>query len=218
MPLPLECVVPAGTVVPHRAGLRAREATLREDDVIQVAGAPVTSAVRTACDLARYLRPFMGLGVLDALAHRGLDRECLRERIEEWRGERNVARARRLIGLCEPATESFGESWTRLRIADAGFPVPEPQIWIYTREGVGLYRLDMGWPEVRVAVEYDGVQFHSRPEHVARDIARRQHLAEEYRWHAVGVGMGEILGRSLEFEVGIGELLGLELQIRRRAW
>jgi hypothetical protein len=217
-PLPLECLVPAGHVVPHRAGLDAREAWLPDHDVVEVGGVPVTTAVRTACDLARYLKPFMALGVVDAFAHGGVDPAALAARIEDWRGERNVARARRLVRLCEPLTESFGESWTRLRIADAGFPLPRPQIWIRDGAGVGVYRLDMGWDEEHVAVEYDGVEFHSRPAHVARDIARRKRLAREFAWHAVGVGKGEVLGRSLELELGVGELLGLEPQIRRRLW
>jgi hypothetical protein len=76
----------------------------------------------------------------------------------------------------------------------------------------------MGWEEERVAVEYDGVEFHSRPEHVARDVARRERLAREFAWHAVGVGKGEVLGRSLEHELGVGELLGRQPQIRRRTW
>jgi very-short-patch-repair endonuclease len=83
---------------------------------------------------------------------------------------------------------------------------------------LALYRLDMGWPERRIAVEYDGEEFHSAPEHRVRDAARRTHLAREFGWHAVGVGEGEVLGASLDLERGVGELLGLEPQIRRRRW
>lgn len=217
-PLPLECVVAAGRTVPKRTGLQAREAWLPEDDVALLAGVPVTTAVRTACDLARHLRPFMALGALDAFARSGMDRAEAASRIEDWRGGRNVARARRLIRLCDPASESFGESWTRLRIADAGFPLPVCQIWIVDDDGVGVYRLDMGWEEARAAVEYDGLEFHSRPEDVAHDVTRRRRLADEFGWTCVGVDRGDVLGRSLELERGIGELLGLEPQITRRLW
>ena len=45
-----------------------------------------------------------------------------------WKGGRNIDRARRLASFCEPRAESFGESWTRLRILDAGFPRPVAQV------------------------------------------------------------------------------------------
>lgn len=219
VPLPMECVVRAGTTVPRRAGLVAWEAWLPDHDVTTVLGVPVTTPDRTACDLARYLRPFMGLGCLDAMARDGLvDPEVLAVRIEDWRGERNVALARRLIGWCDPGSESQGESWTRLRVLDAGFPRPTLQIWIRDADGTGLYRLDMGWEKVRKAIEYDGVEFHSRPEHVARDVARREDLARRFAWDAPGVVAAEVLGPSMALEWGVGEMLGLEPRIRRRLW
>jgi hypothetical protein len=218
-PIPLECLVAVGRTPPRIAGVRPYQALLPGTDVMDVAGITVTTADRTALDLARYLPEFMGLGVLDAMAHAGLvDPSVLAERIEEWRGDRWVDRARRVISLCEPETESFGESWLRLRLVEAGFPRPVPQIWIVDDDGVGVYRLDMGWPELRVAVEYDGVEFHSRPDQVARDARRRDRLARRWGWDVVGVGRGEVLGRGLELERGVGELLGMAPLLRRRPW
>ena len=216
---PVECVVAAGAVVPHRAGLVAREARLGVEDVACVHGTPVTTAERTALDLARFLRPFMGLAVVDAFAHaRLVDPLRLVGRIEDFTGGRGIEQARRLVRFCDAATESYGESWLRLRIVDAGFPRPEAQIWICDPAGIAVYRLDMGWRERRLAIEYDGEEFHSRPEHRKRDIQRRQALADTYGWTVVGVGKGEVLGRSMELERGLGDLLGLEAAIRRRAW
>lgn len=86
------------------------------------------------------------------------------------------------------------------------------------RDGVGLYRLDLGWPDRKIAVEYDGLEFHSRPDDVRRDARRREHLARQWGWHAIGVGRGEVLGRSLMLERGVGELLGMEPRIRTRLW
>ena len=215
----VECVVAAGDVVPHRAGLVAREARLCADDVTRVHGTPVTTPERTALDLARFLKPFMGLAVLDAFAHAQLiDVVRLAERVEEVAGGRGIEQARRLVRVCDGATESYGESWLRLRIIDAGFPRPEAQIWIVDQAGVALYRLDMGWRERRLAIEYDGEEFHSRPEHLERDIRRRTELSDTYGWTVIGVGKGEVLGRSMELERGLGELLGLEPAIRRRTW
>lgn len=218
-PLALDCVVATGRKPVAYSGVRGHADLLPAEDVVEVDGVPVTSPGRTLLDLARFSPTFMGLAAADALAHAyALDPAELSGRLEAWTGQRHVRRARRVLELCEPETESFGESWTRLRVVDAGFPRPEPQIWIYDANGVGLYRLDMGWRERRIAVEYDGVEFHSSPEQREADIARREVLAERFGWHVVGVDKGDVLGRQLRLELGVGELLSLEPQIRRRAW
>lgn len=211
--------MPAGRTVPRRRGLVPHEAALDERDVELVQGVLVTTAERTALDLARYLQPHMGLAVLDAMAGRGLVHpDDLADRLVQWRGERFVARARRLVDLCEPLTESYGESWLRLRVVDAGFPRPEPQIWIQDEHGRPLYRLDMGWRQRRLAVEHDGEDFHSSPDERERDRHRRADLARRFGWVVVGVGRAEVLGRSLALERGLGELLGMAPQISRRLW
>ena len=218
-PLTLECVVPAGSVVPRRRGLVPHEARLPPGDVVDLDGVRVTSAERTALDLARHLRPHMALAVLDALAGAGrVDPAALLERLEEWRGERHVARARRLIQHCEPSTESYGESWLRLRVLDAGFPRPVPQIWIVDDDGRRLYRLDLGWPDRRLAIEYDGVEFHEHAAARAADQRRRDDLARRFGWTVVGVGRGEVLGRRLDLEEGVGQLLGMAPRISQRLW
>src|SRR3954451_4901179 len=87
------------------------------------------------------------------------------------------------------------------------------QIWV-PEAG---YRLDLGWKKLRVAVEYDGEEFHGSPAQQRHDGARRDELSR-FGWLVVGVGRGEVLGRSLVLERGVGELLGLEPKIRRRLW
>lgn len=219
-PLSLCCVVPAGAHAPPRhAGLVSYQAALPEADVVEHLGVPVTSAERTVLDLARYLPAYMGLATADAFAHRRLvDLERLRARVAEWTGERWIARCRRVLWLADARAESFGESWLRLRIVEAGFPTPQLQIWVVDEHGVGVYRLDLGWEEVRVAVEYDGDEYHGDDDARRRDEARREELARAFGWEAVGVGKGDVLGRSMRLERGVGELLGLEPAITRRAW
>jgi hypothetical protein len=217
-PPPLEVVVPTGFVPPRRAGLRAYAALLPDGDVVDLDGVLVTSLPRTAVDIARYIPPFMALAGLDAMARAGrIDTAELTKHLERWTGERYVARARRLISLCNPLSESAGESWMRLRVADAGFPTPELQIWVPDEEE-GVYRLDMGWRKRRIGVEYDGEEFHGSPEQFIHDMRRRERLLQEFGWHVIGVHRGDVLGRSLEFERGIGELLGMAPGIRRRLW
>lgn len=96
-PLPLEFLA-TGHV--RRRGVQVWQSDLPAEDVVYLDGVPVTSAARTACDAARYLKPFLGLAVVDALAHAGkVDPADLLAMMERWRGGRNIARARRLIAL-----------------------------------------------------------------------------------------------------------------------
>jgi very-short-patch-repair endonuclease len=212
-PLPVECTVPARREPLSRPGVRSYAASLA-GDVVDVRGLPCTTPVRTAIDLLRYRPPHMGLAVADAMAHRSLvDPAELSAAVERFGGGRGVAAARRLAGFVEPATESFGESWLRLRLLDAGFPRPVAQIVV---PELG-YRLDLGWPRRRIAVEYDGEEFHGTPEQRAYDERRRAAL-ERCGWTVVGVGRGEVLGPSLALERGVGQLLGLEPVTRHRLW
>jgi very-short-patch-repair endonuclease len=49
--------------------------------------------------------------------------------------------------------------------------VPQLEVWV---DGVLIARLDIGHPDLRYAVEYDGVEWHSSPEQQRRDRARRR--------------------------------------------
>jgi hypothetical protein len=214
----VECVVPPGRQPPRRPGVRAYVGQL-EHAVAEVCGVPATTPARTAVDVLRWLQPHMGLGICDALARRGLvTREEILALVEEFAGFRGVVCARYLADLVDAKSESFGESFLRLRIADAGFPRPTAQIEVTDGTGRVVARLDLGWKDRLVAVEYDGEQFHSSPEQRAHDERRRDMLEREYGWRILAVGRGEVLGRSLALERGIGELLSMAPAINRRRW
>jgi hypothetical protein len=216
--LVLECSVPPGRQPVRRPGVRCYTAQ-SHDDICIGAGIPTTTPLRTAIDVLRWLRPHMGLAVTDALAALGLVEPAeLLAQLEDFTGCRGIRRARYLAGLVEPRTESFGESWLRLRIVDAGFPRPTVQIEVFDRLGHCIYRLDLGWEDRHVAVEYDGEAYHSSPEQRSRDRRRREELERLYGWHVLAVGRGEVLGSSLALERAVGELLSVEPQFLRRRW
>lgn len=216
-PLDVECTVPVGVEPVRRPGVHAYVAPLG-DDVEVLHGIPCTTPVRTVVDLLRWRQPHMGLAVADAMASGGLvEPEDVVAAVEGFRGRPGVAQARYLAANIEPRSESFGESWTRLRIADAGFPRPEAQVPVLV-DGITLYRLDLAWPRRRVAVEYDGEAYHSTREQRAHDADRREDLEDRFDWTLLAVGKGEVLGRSLALECAIGGVLGLEPRISRRRW
>ena len=67
--------------------------------------------------------------------------------------------------------------------ASAGLPRPRCQVEIETPWGVS-YWLDIGHPELRLAAEYDGEQFHGE-ERMDHDEARREWIRAERDWTIV---------------------------------
>jgi very-short-patch-repair endonuclease len=68
-------------------------------------------------------------------------------------------------------------------IIDAGLPMPELQYSIVV-DGVERYRLDLAYPKHRICIEYDGVEFHTTPQHREADEARRAWLRDA-GWTAI---------------------------------
>jgi very-short-patch-repair endonuclease len=58
----------------------------------------------------------------------------------------------------DAGAQSPKETWLRLLLIDAGYPRPQTQIPVTDSWGVEFAYLDMGWPELLIAVEYDGDQ------------------------------------------------------------
>jgi AbiEi antitoxin C-terminal domain len=215
--LTVECVVPARLARVRRDGVRGWEETLDPEDLSTVHGVRVTTPTRTALDLARYAPRFMGLSAVDAFCHRALTTPSeLMACAQRFCGGRNIAIARQLIGWAEPLAESPGESWLRLRILDAGFPRPQAQIKVYDTGGRMVYRLDLGYPALKIGLEYDGLEFHDSPEHRKHDVHRRRELDRIYGWDAYGFDRGDVLGMRPTVELVVGGLLGIEPLLPRR--
>jgi hypothetical protein len=213
----VECIVPPGRAAPRRAGVRCRRAPLY-DDVEDLGGLLCTTPLRTAVDVLFALRRHLALATADAMAHAGLfTADDLVAETERWSHRRGFRRASRLASSCEPLAQSFGESWLRLRVLDAGFPRPIAQVPL-SREDRVEYRLDLGYPWRRIGLEYDGLDFHSSPTDLRRDERRRTRIRQAYGWTVIVAGRGDILGRSLAFERAVGEALGRQPRTRRRTW
>ena len=217
-PLPLECVVPAGSTPPRRAGLLSYAATLLPRDTMQLGGVAVTTLTRTAVDLARYLDTYMGLAVVDSMLHRGLvDQRGLAAELPRFTGERWIDRARRVVDLAEPRTESYGESWLRLRVVDAGLPRPRPQVEIHDTHSNFVARADLVDPRRRLAIEYDGQEHHTSETDQAHDLLRRAAMTRA-GWRVLVATRNEVLGRSMLLEQALGEAYSLPVLLRRRTW
>lgn len=183
-PMPLECYSPRFRRSSERCGVVGGSRDLAEEDWCTVGGVRVTSPLRTALDLGCNLRRRDALAAMDALARgHGFTAADLARALPRFRRRRGVVQARQLVPLVDPRAESAPESWMREVIDANGLVMPEPQHWILVA-GVPTYRLDLAYVKAKIAIEYDGEEFHSSPADRSRDTARRDWL-RRHGWHVI---------------------------------
>lgn len=194
---PLEFCAPPGGPRIERPEVRGRNRTLHPSDLMELHGITVTTPLRTALDLGCVLRRSEALAALDAFARlHQVTTADLRANLDRFRGRRGVVQLRELIDRIDPRAESPRESWMRLALIDAGLPTPEPQVWVEV-DGVPTYRVDLAYRLARVAVEYDGIDFHSTVEQRVRDERRRREL-ESLGWTTIVVRRGDFSPQRTE--------------------
>ena len=171
---PVEVIVPEADRFGPVTGLRIRRTSLPITDVRSVGRYTCTTPVRTAVDIARYEAVPDSVVALDVLLSRGLVRaQDLEEAVDLLPPGRGSVRARRAAGLADERAESPPESVLRVLLRSAGL-APVPQYVVRDTEGRFVARVDLAFPELKVAVEYDGA-WHGQPGELARD--RRRHNA-----------------------------------------
>jgi hypothetical protein len=150
---------------------------------MELNGVLVTTPLRTALDLGRLQRNRdLALGGMDAMLRLGVfSHDELLGAVPRFRAQRGVRQLESLAPLADGRAESLGESALRRRWLDAGLPRPQLQIPIF-ENGRIIFWLDMGLVEWLFAAEYDGVAWHSSPDQVAYDNARRGWLDVQRRW------------------------------------
>jgi very-short-patch-repair endonuclease len=97
------------------------------------------------------------------------------------------------------------ESEARLAMIDGGLPPPMLQYEIIDGNGE-LRRVDFAWPEERVAVEYDGMDWHSGPDAMRRD-RRRQVALQDVGWIVIPIVFEDVRYRAWDFVARIDRQL-----------
>lgn len=120
---------------------------------------------------------------------------------DRHRGARGVSRLRTALDLTDSGAESPQESRLRLIIVGGGLPPPETQIEFRDLR----IRVDMGWREWKVAVEYDGVQHWTDAKQRAWDIERTE-LLETAGWVVVRVSAAMLARPAILVERIRGQL------------
>jgi hypothetical protein len=138
----------------------------------------VTTPARAGLDLACRYRLGEAVAAIDALARathlKMADVELLAAR---YRGRRGIRKARTVLDLVDPGAESPKETWLRLLVIRNGFPRPQTQIPVYDEYGALVAVLDMGWEDIKLALDYEG-NHHRDAVRFNKDIRRHDDVTE----------------------------------------
>jgi len=99
-------------------------------------------------------------------------------------GHRGAAKARRALAQACERVESPQETRLRLALVAAGLPCPLVDYEIRPRPGTKLYRLDMAYPDAKLAVEYDGEVHSKTAQKMQNDRTRRREI-EDAGWRII---------------------------------
>ncbi|WP_345377804.1 endonuclease domain-containing protein [Pseudonocardia yuanmonensis] len=161
-----EVLVPAH--IPRHRGLLVHQGTVAPEDLHRVVppggrGVLVTGRERTAWDLARRLDLVEAVVAVDALARPARPGGPLRFEpaalLDRWAanpGARGVRRLDRVVALAAPRAESPMETRLRLVLVLGELPPPVVQYVLCAADGRVVARLDLAYPQARLALEYDG--------------------------------------------------------------
>lgn len=177
----IDAALPANIIHSNRRparGIVVWADTLDGDEVCAIGEMRLTTPSRTAVDLARRCREDVAVAAIDALARAArLTVADVEAAVERHPGRRGLKRARVTLSLVDPGAESPGETRLRLLLVKAGFPRPVSQHPIYNEYGVVIGVVDLAWPELKIAVEYEG-RYHMDPDQIRKDIARIEEMIE----------------------------------------
>lgn len=222
LPLPSGCIVPGvlhvSVVAPRRAprcrGVIGHQARAASTSVCRhpSSGMLVSSPACTWVALAPLLEhPYDVVAVADAVVHiprmpggfaRGMHpplatveqlEACLRA------GRRvGIGTLREALPRVRTGAASRPETWARLTLIDAGLPEPVLDHDVFDEHGLFLACVDMAYPELRIAIEYEGDHHRSSPEQWAKDVDRVDKLVE-HGWRVIRVTKRLLFGHPREF-------------------
>ncbi|MGZ5397660.1 MAG: hypothetical protein ACXWEI_20105 [Mycobacterium sp.] len=137
-------------------GIVARRERIESDEIIDIAGVPVTTPERTAFDVARHHPRDFAVACLDALSSAtGITASAVQPLFDRYPGSRHSGRAVDALGLMDGGSQSAVETVIRLALIDAGFPAPKTQIAV--KDGKATAVIAMGYEAPMVGVEFGSI-------------------------------------------------------------
>jgi hypothetical protein len=180
----------------HEGVLVHETKALTSIDLTVVAGIVTTTPARTLFDLGAVFGLKMVELALENALRRGLATEAelavIVKRLSRS-GRPGGPKLRQLLEAREPGRRSTeSEMETRLLQAIRSHGLPEPtvqhEVW---QGGCFVARVDVAYPDERIAIEYDSDEFHSGRSATRRDRSRRHRLIAA-GWLPVDVGPDDL--------------------------
>jgi hypothetical protein len=166
----VEVTLPPGSHPVRASGLRVRREHLPAHWLCRRGGVPTTTPEATTVSVARHLPLDDAVVAIDQMVASGkVDLEPVRAAAHRLTG-RGCRRAREASALADGLAESPQETRLRLLIVRSGLPVPVAQFRVLNGR-VFVARVDFGWPDRRLAVEYDGL-WHAERDQFGQDRRR----------------------------------------------
>jgi hypothetical protein len=188
----VEIICPRWRRARHRGLVVHESKVLSPLDITVVRGIPVTTPARTLFDLGGVRRAGVVELALEAALRKGLvtiaELDATVRRLSRS-GRPGGPVLRGLLDARAPdrrPTESDMESRLVQAIRMHGLPEPVPQHEVWAGDRF-VARVDLAYPDARIAIEYDSDEFHSGRIASAHDRARRHSLLE-VGWLTVDVG------------------------------
>ncbi|WP_167762090.1 DUF559 domain-containing protein [Blastococcus sp. CT_GayMR20] len=202
----MHLTVPPGSRAESRIDRRLYRIPLDEASVVRRRSLPVTSPARTWRDLAGVLERPALLAATDQLLNALVSLPTLQAELLRRPSGRGSARARDVLPLADPRSESPMESVLRWLVHRGGLPRPVPQFVVRDVDGI-VGRADLAWPEQKVIVEFDG-DIHRERDVFVKD-ARRQNRLITAGWTVLRFTSADIYGKADEVLRQIRRALGL---------
>lgn len=171
---PVDVSVPTGVRCGPIDGMTIRRVALSPDDVESLGTWVCTTGLRTALDIARWEPVHDAVAALDVLLARAVVGTAELEESAGLFSGRGFRRARQAVELADPRAGSQPESRLRVLLALAGLHTV-PQVEVRDAAGDFVARVDLAFPDLKIAIEYDGA-WHAQPGQFAKDRRRLNRL------------------------------------------
>jgi len=193
----IDVVVETGAPRPRTRGVRGLRLAPGRADAWRIGAVPIVDPVAALFMCAATLRNRSIVVALDALLttadnYPGLrpgrpvsSADSIRQRLRDWGRFPGCGRVRAALDSARPGVESPKETETRLLLVAAG--LSEPEVQHEVRDGGRLVaRADLAYPQLRIAIEYEGDGHRTSREQWRRDVQRQRDL-EDLGWIVIRV-------------------------------
>ncbi|WP_420123588.1 type IV toxin-antitoxin system AbiEi family antitoxin domain-containing protein [Nakamurella sp.] len=148
---PLHLTRPDAAKSRRGAALRVHSGALDPDEVMELAGLPVTTPERTVVDCALVLPFDHAVLLADAALHRGLvSRPSLTRQLARLFRVPGTRRAAQVVAFADPGSRGPGESVSRVVMSRWGLPAPLLDVAVPGPDGRSLGRAAFGFAGTRV--------------------------------------------------------------------